>query len=41
MSSKRFKKLPEKTSDLNAETIEKLIPTIKKIVQLNLMSQLI
>jgi len=30
MSSKRFKKLPEKTSELPAEGIEKLIPTIKK-----------
>ena len=30
MSSKRFKKLPEKTSDLPAEGIEKLIPEIKK-----------
>ncbi len=30
MSSKRFKKLPEKTNDLNAETFEKLIPTLKK-----------
>ena len=30
MSSKRFKKLPEKTSELPAEAIEKLIPTIKK-----------
>ena len=30
MSSKRFKKLPEKTKDLNAEAIEKLIPVIKK-----------
>ena len=29
MSSKRFKKLPEKTSDLPAEVIEKLIPEIK------------
>ena len=28
--SKRFKKLPEKTSDLPAEVIEKLIPVIKK-----------
>ena len=28
--SKRFKKLPEKTKDLNSETIEKLLPTIKK-----------
>ena len=30
MSSKRFKKLPEKTSDLPAEGIEKLIAEIKK-----------
>ena len=30
MMSKRFKKLPEKTSELPAEGIEKLIPTIKK-----------
>ena len=30
MTSKRFKKLPEKTSELSAEVIEKLIPTIKK-----------
>ena len=30
MSSKRFKKLPEKTSELPAEVIEKLIPSIKK-----------
>ena len=30
MSSKRFKKLPEKTSHLDAELIEKLIPVIKK-----------
>ena len=30
MSSKRFKKLPEKTSEQSAETIEKLIPVIKK-----------
>ena len=30
MTSKRFKKLPEKTSELPAEEIEKLIPTIKK-----------
>ena len=30
MSSKRFKKLPEKTFELSAEVIEKLIPTIKK-----------
>ena len=30
MASKRFKKLPEKTSELSAETIEKLLPDIKK-----------
>ena len=30
MSSKRFKKLPEKTRDLNAESIDKLIPKLKK-----------
>ncbi len=30
MASKRFKKLPEKTTDLNAETIEKLLPELKK-----------
>ena len=30
MTSKRFKKLPEKTLDLPAETIDKLIPIIKK-----------
>ena len=30
MSSKRFKKLPEKTKELIAETIDKLIPIIKK-----------
>ena len=30
MSSKRFKKLPEKTSELSAELIEKLIPEVKK-----------
>ena len=30
MKSKRFKKLPEKTSELPAEGIEKLIPIIKK-----------
>ena len=28
--SKRFKKLPEKTSELSPEVIEKLIPVIKK-----------
>ena len=30
MTSKRFKKLPEKTKDLTAESIEKLLPNIKK-----------
>ena len=30
MHSKRFKKLPEKTKDLNAEALEKLIPELKK-----------
>ena len=30
MSSKRFKKLPEKTNKLNSESFEKLIPELKK-----------
>ena len=30
MTSKRYKKLPEKTKDLSAESIEKLLPEIKK-----------
>ena len=30
MASKRFKKLPEKTKDLAAESIEKLLAEIKK-----------
>ena len=30
MTSKRFKKLPEKTKDLTAEVFEKLIPLLKK-----------
>ena len=30
MSSKRYKKLPEKTKDLTAEVIEKLLPELKK-----------
>ena len=30
MPSKRFKKLPEKTKDLTAETVENLLPTVKK-----------
>ena len=30
MASKRYKKLPEKTKDLNADPIEKLLPELKK-----------
>ena len=30
MSSKRYKKLPEKTKDLSSQTFENLLPTIKK-----------
>ena len=30
MSSKRYKKLPEKTKDLNSESIEKLLIEVKK-----------
>ena len=30
MKSKRFKKLPEKTSELPSELIEKLLPVVKK-----------
>ena len=30
MSSKRFKKLPEKTTELSSEVIEKLLPVVKK-----------
>ena len=30
MSSKRFKKLPEKTQELPSEVIEKLLPVVKK-----------
>ena len=30
MTSKRFKKLPEKTSELTSDVIEKLLPVIKK-----------
>ena len=30
MSSKRFKKLPTKTSELGPGTIEKLLPLVKK-----------
>ena len=32
MSSKRFKKLPEKTSELQASSIENLISTIKSAI---------
>ena len=38
MPSKRFEKLPKKTKDLSAESIEKLLPEVKKIVRPNLMS---
>ena len=41
MSSKRFKKLPENTNKKESDTINNLIPIVKKIVQLNLMSLLI
>jgi large subunit ribosomal protein L1 len=30
MASKRYKKLPEKTKDLNAQSIEKVLPELKK-----------
>ena len=30
MSSKRYKKLPEKTRDLQSETVDKLIPILKQ-----------
>jgi large subunit ribosomal protein L1 len=30
MASKRFNKLPEKTKDLPSESIEKLLPNVKK-----------
>ena len=30
MASKRFKKLPEKTTELPSEVIEKLLPVVKK-----------
>ena len=30
MASKRYKKLPEKTKDFNAESLEKLLPELKK-----------
>ena len=41
MTSKRFKKLPEKTKDLVAESIEKLLAELKKIVLQNLTNLLI
>ena len=40
MSSKRFKKLTE-DNNVKGDIFSKLISEIKKIVQLNLMSQLI
>ena len=30
MSSKRFKKLPTKTKDIESQTIDKLLSTVKK-----------
>ena len=30
MTSKRYKKLPDKNSNLEAETVEKLLPLVKK-----------
>ena len=30
MPSKRYKKLPEKTRDLQSETVDKLIPILKQ-----------
>ena len=30
MNSKRYKKLPQKTKDLNAVSLEKLLPELKK-----------
>ena len=41
MTSKRFNKLPENTREINPESIEKLLPIIKKIVLQNLMRVLI
>ena len=38
MSSKRYKKLPEKTLELQPEKIEKLLSIVKQIVQQNLMN---
>ena len=39
MSSKRFKKLPENTKNLPAQTLDELLTVVKKIALLNLMSQ--
>ena len=41
MTSKRFKKLPEKTKDLPSELIEKLLADVKKTVLQNSTNQLI
>ena len=38
MSSKRYKKQPQKTKELAPNLIEKLIPELKKIVLQNLMN---
>ena len=38
MSSKRYKKLPEKTKTLQSDTINNLLLLVKKIVQQSLMS---
>ena len=37
MSSKRYKKLPENLKENKLDTLEKLLPLIKKIVLQNLM----
>ena len=39
MTSKRYKKLPKDTKSMLSKDIEKLLSTIKKIVQLNLTNQ--
>ena len=41
MTSKRFKKLPIKTTLMEPTLIEKLIPTVKSNCTTNLKSQLI
>ena len=40
MSSKRFKKLPKKTSELPSSEIDKLLPLVKKTARQSLMSLL-